>query len=276
MSLYINKSLDVLMNSSIAKLENTSLPGGKRLSVTPGSTTRLLLAIINSQFEEYYKKLEEVHLQSFLSTSSGEYIDMIGELVGCIRNNGESDINYKTRVSKQVTVLEKANMLSVKMSLLAVDDVQDVKLVPYTHGSGSFTAFIVTDTAEPSSGIIEKCKEVLEGVVAYGIRYNVEGPELIPVELGIKLILKNEEQAQGDIIEQVRTRVREFINSRDIGAELIFNEIVETVMATADTIYDMEVFEYKINGVRVLNSNQRCRNNERFIECSKPGSIQIV
>lgn len=264
------------MNSSIAKLENTSLPGGKRLSVTPGSTTRLLLAIINSQFEEYYKKLEEVHLQSFLSTSSGEYIDMIGELVGCIRNNGESDINYKTRVSKQVTVLEKANMLSVKMSLLAVDDVQDVKLVPYTHGSGSFTAFIVTDTAEPSSGIIEKCKEVLEGVVAYGIRYNVEGPELIPVELGIKLILKNEEQAQGDIIEQVRTRVREFINSRDIGAELIFNEIVETVMATADTIYDMEVFEYKINGVRVLNSNQRCRNNERFIECSKPGSIQIV
>ena len=276
MPLYIQKDLNTLMATSLNNLKNTTLPDGTTLSATPGSVTRLLLAVINSQFEGYYNRLQEVHLQSFLSTATGEYLEMIGQLVNCTRNGQEDDTSYRTRISTRVTELERANELAVRMALLAVDGVQDVQLVSFTHGSGSFTAFIITNTAEPSESIISACEEALKEAAAYGIKYTVTGPDLVPVEIGIKLVLLDGTEAQADLIDKVRTNVREFINSRKIGGELIYNEIVEIVMSTSESIYDMEVFNYKVNEIPVLNANQKCRPNERFIESSKPGAINVV
>lgn len=276
MALKIAKSLNELMASALDRLQNTSLPNGKKLSSTPGSTTRLLLAVINAQLEEFYTKLEEVHLQSFVSTATEQGLDLIGDLVDCKRESGESDTNYRTRIKGRVTELERANELSVRMALLSVNGVQDVKLRKFTHGSGSFTAYIITDTAEPSIDIINACHEALEDVAAYGIKYRVEGPDLVPVILGVKLVLLDGTEAPLDLIEEVRDRLREFINSREIGAELIYNEIVEIVMSTSENIYDMEVVEYRINDVAVLNANQSCRPNERFIESNKPNSIYVL
>lgn len=276
MALHIKKSLDELMVTGISRLENVTLSDGKHLSAKPGGVARLLLTIINASLEEFYTRLEEVHLQSFLSTASGEGLDLVASLINCTRKAGEEDEVYRARISQQVRILEKANELAVRMAILSVDGVQDVNLVPYTHGSGSFTGFIITETAMPSESIIYECRAALADVVAYGIKYNIEGPDLIPVEMGIKLIMLNNTEAPNDLIEKVRDRVRTFINSRKIGEELIFNEIVETVMATSEDIYDMEVFNYKVNELRVLNTNQSCRGNERFIESTKPGAITVL
>lgn len=276
MPLHIKKSLDELMNVSITRLQNTTLPNGQHLSATPGSVTRLLLAIINSSLSEHYTRLEEVHLQSFVSTASGEPLELIGEIVNCSRELDEADDVYRGRIAKQVTNLERANELAVRMALYSVNGVQDVHLSQFTHGSGSFTAFIITETAVPSDSILSECRKALADVVAYGIRYNVEGPDLVPVEIGIKLIMTNNGEASKEIMTECKNRVRDFINSRGIGEELIYNEIVEIVMSASEEIYDMETFEYFIDGVKVLNANQRCRYNERFIESSKPNAILVV
>lgn len=264
------------MNVAIRRLESTVLENGKKLTSTPGSVSRLLLAVINAEMSTYYKRLEEVHLQSFISTATGECLELIGELVDCDREDDEDDTMYRFRISKGVTILEKANELCVISSLLAIEGIQDVKIVKHTYGSGSFTAFIITETASPSEAIIEECMQVLDENAAYGIKYSVEGPDLVPVEIGIKIIMTNNEDSPKEILEQCKEKVREFINSRGIGDELIFNEIVETVMSVSPNIYDMEIFQYRVDEMPVLNANQSCRKNQRFIESPKPNAILVV
>lgn len=276
MPLHIKKSLEDIMNVALRRLEATVLENGKKLTSTPGSVSRLLLAVINAELETFYERLEEVHLQSFISTATEKSLELIGDLINCKREGDETDSDYKYRMSRHVTAMQKANELCIITSLLAIEGVQDVKLVKYTHGSGSFTAFIITETTNPSDDIIEECMNVLDENAAYGIKYTVEAPDLVPVEIGIKVIMTNNEDAPIEVLEQCKDRVKQFINSRGIGEELVFNELVETIMSTSESIYDMEVFRYRIDEMPVLNANQSCRPNQRFIESSKPNAILII
>lgn len=274
MALYIKKDIDTLMALSKDRANSILLPNGESMSTTPGSVARLLLAIVNSEFESYYAKLEEVHLQSFLSTATGEYLDLIGILFNFQRGSLTDD-DFRYAISKRVTTLEHCNELAITMALLAVDGVQDVKLRPFTHGTGSYTAFIVTDTPEPTESVLEACRKVLEEETAYGTKYEVEGPELLPVEIGVKLVIKNTSGGVDKIKEAVKEKIKTYINSRQIGEELIINEIIEGVMSVSDDIYDMNFFEFKINKKNALVTNQSCRYHERFIESSAPGAIKV-
>lgn len=274
MALYIKKDIDTLMTLSKNRASSVLLPNGESMSTTPGSVARLLLAVVNAEFESYYEKLEEVHLQSFLSTATGEYLDLIGILFNFERGTLTDD-EFRYAISKRVTTLEHCNELAITMALLAVDGVQDVKLRPYTHGTGSYTAFIVTDTPEPTESVLEACRQVLQEETAYGNKYEVEGPDLIPVEIGVKLIIKNTSSSADKVKESAKECIKTYINSRKIGEEIVINEIIESVMSTSDDVYDMDFFEFKVNKKNALIANQSCRYHERFIESSTPGSIKV-
>ena len=274
MPLFIQKDIKTLMEQAKQRALSVLLPDGGTISMTPGSISRLLLAVVNMEFEEAYKKLEEIHLQAFLSTATGEFLDLIGALVNCKRED-RTDEAFRYAISKRTTELETSNKLAVRMALLSVEGVQDVELKRFTHGTGSYTAFIITEDPVPSESILSRCREVLEDVTAYGNKYEVEGPNLLPVELGIKLIIKNTSTSVEALKESVKEKVRTYINSKKIGEELVVNEIIESVMKTSDDIYDMEFFEFKVNGKVVCIANQTCRYHERFIESSIPGAIKI-
>lgn len=276
MPLLIKKDLDTLMAITQERVESTVLPGGKRLTFSPGSINRLILAIINEIMSTYYERLEEVHLNSFLSTATKESIDLIGELVVCARNEGEEDNSYKLRISEQITALEAANELAIRMTILSVSGVQDVHMQPYTFGTGSFSAFIITEDAVVSEDVIAAIKEKVNDVIAYGTKYEITGPDLVPVEIGVKLILLNGAPAPDSIKFAVKDKLREYINSKNIGEELIINEIIEIVMSVSSSIYDMNIYQLAINNKAVLLANQQCRWNERFIESSKPNAISVI
>ena len=274
--LNIKKDLATLMELSSQRADTVTLPGGTTMSLTPGSVARLLIACVNAEFEMAYEKLEEVHLQSFLSTATGQFIDLIGELVSCKRYLNESDDNYKYRVSKQVTVLEAANQLAIKMSLLSIDNVSDVVFQRFTYGCGSFTAFVITDNAMDQADVIEKCEEVVSQTVAYGTKFSIEIPTLIPVEIGIKVIFKNTATDTANAKLALRAVIREYINSRAVGESIIINEIIEKAMSISDDIYDINIFKFKIDNKNVEAVNQSCRTDERFIESSVPNAIYIA
>ena len=262
------------MNTAIARAENVILPSGGTISTTAGSVARLLLATINVEIENAYEKLEEVHLQAYLSTANGEFLDLFGEMLNLERGNLTDD-EYRYALSKQVTTLECCNELSVRMSLLAVDGVQDITLIPFTHGTGSYTALIITENAVPSESVIAECRKVLEKVTAYGNRFEVTGPDLVPVEVGIKLVVKNDNLVHNNLKETAKNAIKEYINSRKIGEEIVINELIERVMKSSESIYDIAFFNFKVDNKKVLISNQGCRKHERFIESAKPDSICV-
>jgi hypothetical protein len=71
-------------------------------STTPGSLAKLFLNIINKMQSELYSTLRINHMQAFLSSATGSFIDEIGLLLNCKRNVDEEDDFYKDRISKQV------------------------------------------------------------------------------------------------------------------------------------------------------------------------------
>lgn len=276
MALLIKKDLDTLMAISTARLDTVQLPNGYKMASSPGSANRLLLAVINEDFVSCYKKLEEIHIQSFLSTATEEGLDLVGQAMSCKRNADELDEPFRLRISQYATVLEAANELAIKMTLLAIPGIQDANMQAFTHGTGSFSAFIITEGAVVSEDIISECREQLKDVVAYGTKYEITGPDLVPVELGVKLILLSGALAPENITSAVRNKLKTYVNSKNIGEELIINEIIQTVMSVSEDIYDMSIYQFAVNNVAVLISNQSCRWNERFIESSKPNSIMVM
>lgn len=274
MPLHIKKNLHDLMISARKRLDNELTTKGKKVSMTPGSVVRLLIACINAELEEVYDTIEEAHLMSFLSTSSDEFLDMIGEIVNCKRD-GLVDSSYKKKISQQVTVLERANELAIRTAALSVPGVADIEMKPFTHGSGSFSIFVLSEQSAPIEGVIENCKEKVSEVVAYGTRFNVEGPVNIGIEIKIKVLLKNGVEDKEPIIEEVKNNVREYIDSLGLAEPFIINEVIQASMATSDDIHDIKIHELRVDNVRKLISNQSCKWNERFVESTLPGAIDI-
>lgn len=276
MALLLNKSLDDLMQTAMKRLGSIGNSSGETITTRPGGVARLLLAIISESLEEFYDTLQVSHLMSFLSTATDQGLDLLGGVLNCEREADELDETYKIRLSQQATSLEAANETAVRLATLSIPGVQDTKLTRFTHGTGSFSVFLITEGGVISEEIIGIAKEKIRDVAAYGIRYEVYAPTLVPVSLHFKIIFVANATDQDLIKEQAKEKVQEYINSREISETLIFNEVIESVMGISDDIYDMEVIHYSIKDRPVLNANQDCRWDERFIESSKPDAILVL
>jgi len=235
----------------------------------------LIIAIINDIQREFYETLQEAHLNAFISSAAGDCLDLIGSLVHCDRFIDELDDPYRERISQNVTALEDCNELAVRMAVLAVDGIADMQVRKYTHGTGSFSIFIIPDDFTNLDGIISNVNAVLDKHEAYGIRHNVEAPDLLEVSIHIRIIYLRDtlESEKGIISEKATQAVADYINSRGIGESLIYNDIISRVMSISEYIYDMDVYHYTIQGDSVLHVNQDCEWFEKFIEAGMTNAI---
>lgn len=265
------RSLDELMEISLSRLAATPIK-----ETGPGGIARLLLAIINANIAEFYDVLETNMVNAFVSTASGEYLDRLGELVNCKRLPGETDDNYRYRITRQVTAAEAANETAIRLAALSVPGVKDVLLRPYTYGPGSGSLYVVTD--ETNVEIVKKkVQEAVDKVKAWGSKIVVEIPALIPVEMKVKLIFDDRiNEADKELVRQTaEVKLKDYINSRSIGEPLIINEIRELIMSSSQYIYDIEVLYFAVNDRPVLLVNQYPAWNERFVESSKRDAVSV-
>lgn len=276
MPLLLQKTATDLTIAALQQLSALVLSGNKRMSVRAGSVARLLLAVINATQSEFYSILQASHINSFLSTATDDgCIDAIGLLVNCTRMTGESNDSFKNRISKQVTILQASNELSIRMATLSVQGVQDCKMTRFTHGTGSFSVFLVTENSVVSESIIDQVTNEINKTVAYGTKFTVTAPDYVPIKIGIKLIFKNGVNGSDDIINNVKKAVTDYINSKTLGESIIINEIIQQVMGVSDSIYDMNFYSLNVNQKAALISNQDCRENERFITAYTPDAVTI-
>lgn len=276
MPLLLQKSATDLTATALQQLSALILTGNKKLSTRPGSVARLLLAIINAEQSTFYDTLQAAHINSFVSTATDDgCLDAIGSLVNCTRNTGETNDTYRVRISQQVTILQASNELAIRMAVLNVPGVQDCKMTKFTHGTGSFTVFLVTENSVVSDSIIDKVTEEIEKTVAYGTKFDVTAPDYVPVTLGVKLIFKNGVSGSDTIINQAKTAVTNYINSKSLGESIVVDKMIQAIMDVSDSIYDMNFYSMTVNQKAALISNQDCRVNERFITASTPDAITI-
>lgn len=246
----------------------------KGFSVTPGAICRLFADIINKNIADFYDTLKLNHMQAFVTTASKEFLDAIGILLNCIRKSGESDKDYKKRITNQCLSLSMANETSIRLAVLSIDGVDDVVMKRYSNGPGSFTIMPIIKNSYIEDDILSLVSEKVYSVSSYGEKIIIKLPEIKYVKLSINLIYSSnltdsEKQA---LSVKVRDNIITYINSIPVGQSFIINQLTEYIMQsdnTSETNYNTNIISYscndfKINEEQCLFINQGARWDEKY------------
>ena len=243
-------------------------------STTPGSIAKLFADIINKNISDFYETLSVNHVQSFVTTASGTYLDAIGSMLNCERYISEEDEDYRKRICHQTLSLAKANETSIRLAVLSVDGVEDVVLKKFSHGPGSLT--IVPITSDLSLNKISEVENVISDVVSCGEKVIIKSPNYKSVKLNINLsiVLSVDDVQTNSIKTEVRQAIIKYINSLRIGEPILINELTQRIMQVDDRIINYSCDVFSINNQRCLFINQGCRWDEKFI--ISPDSNAII
>lgn len=271
MRLITNKSFDEVSAQMHIELEKLGF------SIDDGSVVRMFADLMAKYISDFDGILTQEHLNCFVSTASGGYLDNIGQLLDCQRLEDESDNSYRARIVNKTNSSAKANETALKLALLSEEIVEDVIIRRFSHGPGSFTIIPIVD--ERTEENLQLVEEIVNEVKSYGEKTIVKYSDLKYVKLNIKLMFSNEisdnEIQKQSIANSVRSAVADYINSLKIGESLIVNELTQRVMEVSDYILDYSPITYNINGEDCLLINQGAKWDEQFILSTDVDSLIV-
>lgn len=270
----MQKDLDIIMQETLTEMN------GMGLDVKPGSVTRLILTVMNKQLESFYETFTLNHAQAFVSRATGSFLDHIGLLLNCERKAEEAhdDDGYRYRITKQIQVVASANEMAVRLAALSVDGVQNVNMRRFTHGSGSFSVYVISDNPITPDFILQEVQNKIDEVEAFGVRGIVYRPEMLPVEMNIRLIFKKTvpDLERKLAIAKAQEALKDYMNSRDAGEAVSIGVIDSDLKSIHEGITDMIIYNFKVKNRPALPVNQTCAWNERFIESDKPNALMVI
>jgi uncharacterized phage protein gp47/JayE len=245
-----------------------------------GGVARLLLNIMNKRLSTYYDTLKLNQMMAFVSKAKDGFLDEIGKILDCTRLDSEigDDDAFRFRITKQIQIVAAANKMAIRLAALSVDGVMDVMLKPFTHGTGSFSVYVITQDPVTPDDILTLVQQKIDECEAYGVRGEVYRPILLPVEMKIRLLFKKTvpDLDRKLTVAQVQDALKTYVNSRNVGQPVFIKEMNELIKSFYSGIVDVIIFNYAINNRPVLPVDQDCAWNERFIESDKPGAIQVI
>jgi len=267
----IDKTILDLNTLSFKRLEESGL------SVSAGRIAKLLLSVMNENIAEFYTTLKNSHAQAFLSTATGQSLDFIGQLLNVIRENTESDEDYRYRISQQSLTLATSNETAIRLGLLSITGIDNVIMKPYTHGPGSFSAYIINQDNEISDELIAEAQAKVDEIKAAGIKGKVYQPIYISAEIKMRLTFsKNLSEIDKKIIRvNAQEYIRNYIYNLQVGEGININNIETEVKNINPEILSIYVYEFTIAGKPRLWSNQNIQWNEKFIESSNADAILV-
>lgn len=247
------------------------------LNTDPGAICRLFANIINKRIVDFYDFFTNTILMAFISKATEEFLDNLGMLLGCERKINEEDDIYRKRICNQVTSLAKANEIAIRLAILSIDRVKDVKMKKHTNGPGSFTVIPILYDINLFNETYSDIEKQIQDVMSFGEKVIIKQPTFKQVKL--KIVLSNELNLNDTQKQSIKISVREniikYVNSIKIGESLIINELTQIIMGTNDSILNYSIKEFKINNDNCLILNQGARWDEKFIVSQDSDSIIV-
>ena len=245
-------------------------------STTPGSIAKLFADIINKNIAEFYEVLSVNHVQAFLTTATGQFLDSIGILLNCTRRVNEDDETFRRRISNQVLSLSKANETSIRLAVLSIEGVKDMVVRKYTLGPGSYTVIPVCENDDIT--LLSEVETIVKSTCSLGERVEVKKPKRKKVKLDIGLhysidVNDTEKQILSNL---VRKEITNYINSLRISEPFIINELTERIMKVDSRILDYSCNKFSINNQVCLFINQGAMWDEQFKVSEDLESINII
>ena len=235
------------------------------------------VAIVDALIDELmllYRELERIQREAYLTTSTGNYTQLIADLVDRHPRADESESEFKLRTSNSVYSSAQGNYVAVQEAIWSVPGVSSFDIERYTQGTGSFSIYIYPQRNANQTLIRDRVTTAVQRVVSEGIRFDVRIPEEVRIDLAI-IIQFNESLSimqKQNVRNNIRSRIVDYINNLSESSNLYINEIIERVMATDSNILDMGITSLKMDEVSRPISNIFPDKGTRFVT----GTIEIV
>ncbi|ARO21531.1 hypothetical protein B2J90_29505 (plasmid) [Bacillus tropicus] len=258
----MRKSKNEMLEAVLTRLRTE----GGITETSPGSIARMFSEVMIEEFSPFYDELELIIQMGFISTSTGGYLDLIGELLNCTRDGDESDDNYRARISNQVSVEQNANLIAIRLKTLRIDGVADAQFKRFTRGTGSFTCYVTPQVYPIENDLLTRVESVIDEVAAYGMNVEVKTSEYNPVDITLNLIFhsKTTTLERQHIRNKVIQNVGAYMKQLNMGSPIIINEIIQRVMETSDQILDMEFKKLVVNEKEYFIKNVEPSLEERY------------
>lgn len=200
---------------------------------TPGSVSSMLVDTYASREELLYEYLERCMKGMYLSSAEGAVLDLIGELLDCKRGADELDENFRYRISKKVYTAANANQKSIINTAKSIAGVKDVIISEYTKGTGSFTAFILTDEIDPSPTLIEDVRRRIGNLKAAGVEAIVDVPNPVPIDLTFTISYSKNVTSVDNIKADLKEQLQSIFDTQEIGGSMLVNDMIYKAQSIA-------------------------------------------
>lgn len=244
--------------------------------------------IIADELGEQASSIEEAYNQSRLSSATGEGLDAIGQEKNVSRLPGESDDNYRYRLSMSFLAGLGGNPESIRQALLAVDGIKDVKFMPFTHGAGSATVMIIAHDPYQGELLLPRAEAAIKKAAPAGNRIEIALPAPRALGMEVQLTLRSGVQAEDRELlrENVRLAIYEYLSGLMPGEVFVLNELRARIMGVAlsgvqtaseaEDVLDAEILSMTLDGERVTVGNIQVSPLERIVPDVAQGGIVIL
>jgi len=233
---------------------------------SPGSVARTFAEIMVEEFYPFYEELDNLTTMAYVTSAVGTYLDLIGALLNCKRLDGEIDDDYRTRITEQIYVVQGANIIALRTKAISIDGVAEVDLIPFTHGAGSFTCYVIPTSYPITNEILDSVQEIVNETCGFGIYGEVKASTAIPIDISIQLVFHNQttNAERQSIRQNVSAAVERYVNEIGMGEPWIVNETIQRVMDVSPKILDMQIFQLTVKENNMYVRNIYPRKEEQY------------
>jgi uncharacterized phage protein gp47/JayE len=261
------KTANTILNEMISQLRNTS----DITNFSAGSMARTLLEVINTQLDTIYTSLNINLMQSFVSTASGTYLDYIGALIGCVRISGETDADYRYRITQQYLSFTRANETAVRLACLAVPGVKDVIMDEFHYGTGSFAIYIITDDLIPGQTTLTAAQSAVNENKSFGIYAKALAPNIADVNINYSFTFKkNSVNNIGSITSSLRENIQKYFDGLGMGGAVDISYLVRLPYTLFSNVLESRILKLEIDNQTVYS-----RESQKLSRVSRARVLNI-
>lgn len=190
-----------------------------------GSVIDIYNKVITDECSDMYQYIEDSKNPYLFTNTKGEDLDSLGYWVGIAREEKESDEHYKYRLKDWILSAESSNSKAINNAMLNPKYSSNLQYIPYTHGSGTGTCYIIPKEYEEETikNAMNEAYELLKDVVSPSLYIEYIVPSIRAVSLHCYLSTSGD---SATIKNTLAEKIQKYINGIAPGDYLKIGDII--------------------------------------------------
>lgn len=185
----------------------------------------------------------------------------------------ESDDSYRYRIIQGARQAAGGTPTAVRLAGINTAGVRDITLRDTPYGLGSFECLVIPEDYTLSSTTLSAATTAMNAVRPTGVRMYTRLPTFLNVDVTCNVIINSTLNVDAaSVASGAQVSILRFLNQPLIGAPLVYNELISTILDSDNAITDVTITNLAVNGTQVLFQNYTPKDDEQLV----PGTILVT